>query len=224
MSETRVISTLAGLLLAFPVLVTAANADDIDYEEEPVGALPSGTELTIGAPPYYIAMTGLSAIEDGLTCAPACPDNGTIYHRNFDSGFANIIAIRADPDSGCVDCVPIDLLKIDVAESDPTAGPVTVLILALGAGAPPPFGFVTDGIADGPGGLPDFETVTLPATFVGLDIVTVSSATPGLGIAIDNIEVDGAIPLPALSPIALATLTLFLCITASCVDRKRSHA
>ncbi len=220
MHANAAIATRVAVWIATLVLSSAATAANLDYETEPLGLLPSGTDLAIGVPAYYyVGTTGLSAIEDGVGCAPSCPSNATKYHRNFNSGFGNIILIKAEPGGVCAGCDPFDLLKIDIAESDPSSGPVNVLIVAFGAGAPPPMGFLTDGIADGPGGQPDFQTLTLPATYVNLDAVSLSSATPGLGIAIDNIVVDGAAPVPALSPLALAALALTLVITASAARR-----
>lgn len=62
--------------------------------------------------------------------------------------------------------------------------------------------FTLDQIIDGTGGLPDFQTFLLPATFMNLVSVVFSGSIPAIsnnaGISIDNLNTAAAIPEPSL--------------------------
>ncbi len=57
--------------------------------------------------------------------------------------------------------------------------------------------FQLDGLKDGPGGIPDFQTFVLPPSFTGLSSVVFSGAlvsgAPG-GLSLDNIVVNESVP------------------------------
>ena len=202
---------------AFASTALAAN---VDYEGESVGPVPPGTTLVFEGP-VLVSTFGASDIADGVACAPNCPDNGTKYHLNYQSGFAGLIGFRRQ-----VDCPPncdlVDLYKIDVAEANPGSGPVWLGFIAVGVNAPPTFTFTTDGVADGPGGAADFETVTLPDTFRDMETITIQSLDFGEGFAIDNIIVEPAPPVPALGPFGVGMLALSLCVSAAWFGRARA--
>ena len=198
----------------------AALAANVDYEGESVGPVPPSTTLVFDGP-VYVTTTSATEIADGAACAPNCPDNGTKYHLNYQSGFAGLIGFRRQ-----VDCSPncdlVDLYKIDVAEADPGSGPVSLGFIAVGVNAPPTFTFTTDGVADGVGGAADFETVTLPDTFRNMESIAIQSLDSGVGFAIDNIIVEPEPPVPALGPFGVGMLALSLCVSAAWFWRARA--
>lgn len=196
-------------------LATAAHAANVDYEGEPLGPLLPTTQLVFEGP-LYVQANGESEIVDGGACAPNCPDNGTTYHLSHGQGFGGALTISGDD--------PIDLFSIDVAEPAPGVGSILLLIqpvpAAGGEGAGELLFFDTDGIADGPGGQPDFETLVFPDTWRDLDAVVIVSAAPYLGLGLDNIIVVPEIPpVPSLAPISLGALALALCVSAVWVSR-----
>jgi hypothetical protein len=175
------------------LLATASLAANVDYEGEPLGAVPPNTQLAFPGPIYVQALAD-SEIEDGESCAPNCPDNGTNYQLSHGEGFAGALLITGDADSdACTpNCNLIDLYEIDVAEPSTGTGPISLIFYGSSSvtGESYEFSFLSDGIVDGVGGQTDFETVVLPDTYRDLDSVLIISATPYLGVAIDNIIVD----------------------------------
>ena len=203
---------------------TAALAANVDYEGETLGAVPPNTPLVFDHPLYITALAD-SEVTDGVGCAPNCPDNDTQYQLSYGAGFAGLLAISGEPiPVSCPDCSPFDLFKIDVAEPTPGAGPIGLAFFGTTAdGESLQFDFVSDGIVDGPGGQPDFETVVLPDTFRNLGSVGILVAAPYLGVAIDNIIVEPEIqPAPALAPWGLGALALVLCLSATTLRRSRA--
>jgi hypothetical protein len=199
------------------VFATAALAANIDYEGETVGAVPPSTQLLFDGP-FYVTALDVSEIEDGVACAPNCPDNGTKYQLSHGSGFAGALLITGEPlPLSCEpNCRRFDLFRIDVAEPSPGTGPIGLIFLGSSPDVSLQFDFTTDGIVDGPGGQEDFETVVLPDTFRDLNSVLIISAAPYMGVAIDNIIVEPEIePVPALGPFGLGTLALSLCAGAA---------
>ena len=192
---------------------TAGLAANVDYEGESLGPVPPGTQLVFEGPVFVQALD-TSEIEDGVACAPNCPDNGTKYQLSHGGGFLGSVGIWIDPDLGSCspDCNLFDLFKIDVAEPTLGTGPISLIFL----GGSEPFEFVTDGVVDGVGGQADFETVVLPDTFRDLESVIIISAAPYLGVAIDNIIV---VPEPG----GLAALGSGIAMLAL-LHRRRRHS
>jgi hypothetical protein len=205
------------------VFATAALAANVDYEDQPLGPVTPNVPLVFDHP-LYITALDVSFIEDGVGCAPNCPDNGTQYQLSTGSGFAGFLTIAGDP--SCLECNPFDLFKIDVAEPSPGSGPIGLSFLGTTAtGEPLQFDFVSDGVFDGPGGQPDFETVVLPDTFRDLGNVGILVTAPYLGVAIDNLILEPEVqPVPALAPSSLGMLALGLCVTAIWFGRNRVTA
>jgi hypothetical protein len=205
------------------LFATAAQAANVDYEGETLGPVVPSTPLVFDHPLYITALAE-SDVTDGVGCAPNCPANGTTFQLSYGSGFTGLLTISGEPTPvSCPDCSPFDLFKIDVAEPTRDAGPISLGFLGTTAdGESVQFDFVSDGIVDGPGGQPDFETVVLPDTFRNLGNVGILVATPYLGVAIDNIIVEPIQPVPALAPFGLGALALVLCLTATWFGRARA--
>lgn len=170
------------------LFATAALAANVDYEDEALGAVPPGTPLVFDHPLYITALAE-SDIVDGVGCAPNCPSNGTQFQLSYGAGYAGVLTIIGEV--SCPNCSPFDLFKIDVAEPTLDAGPIGLTFMgATAAGEQLQFNFLSDGIVDGPGSQPDFETVVLPDTFRNLGYVNILVTAPYLGVAIDNIIVE----------------------------------
>jgi len=210
------------LSVGVAVFATAALAANVDYEGETLGPVPPNTPLVFDHPLYITALAE-SDVTDGVACAPNCPDNGTIYQLSYGSGFAGFLTISGDP--SCLECNPFDLFKIDVAEPSPGSGPIGLSFLGTTAtGESLQFDFVSDGVFDGPGGQPDFETVVLPDTFRDLGNVGILVTAPYLGVAIDNIIVEEIQAAPALTPWGLGALVLVLGVSATRFRHTRATA
>jgi len=204
---------------------TAALAGNVDYEDQPLGAVLPNTPLVFDHPLYVQALDD-SDIADGVACAPNCPSNGSKYQLSYGSGFAGAVTISGEPiPVSCdPDCSPFDLFEIDVAEPLPGTGPISLIIYGYPVDAAAlDLAFVTDGIVDGTGGEADFETIVLPDTFRNLSSVVIIAAAPYLGVAIDNIVVEPEIqPAPALAPLGLGVLALAMCASAAWFGRERT--
>lgn len=192
---------------------TAGLAANVDYEGETLGSVTPSTPLEFEGP-IYITALGTSEIEDGAACAPNCPHNDTIYQLSHGAGFAGALTIGADPDAGSCspNCNSFHLFKLDVAEPNTSTGSLSLIIQPIpadGSGADL-FFFDTDGVVDGAGGQPDFETIVFPSTFRDLEAVVIVSAPPYMGVAIDNLIVEPQ-PTPTLTPLGLGALALALC-------------
>ncbi len=196
-------------LVAVVLLCATSARANVDYEDQAVGPLAPGAVLSFDGPLFVISSFAPTEIADGVACAPNCPDNGTKYQKTDTSGVGGGISVQGSLDiPDCApDCNRFDLLSIDVAEPTQSSGPVWVIITPLSTGTPvpPAVGFTTDGVADGPGGAPDFETVTLPGDWRDLEQVVVISGTPGVGFAIDNLITEPA-TVPALGSWGLLAL------------------
>ena len=216
---------IALLSAGVALFATAALAANVDYEDKPLGPVTPNVPLVFDHP-LYITALDVSFVEDGVGCAPNCPDNGTQYQLSTGSGFAGFLTISGEAlPVSCPDCSPFDLYEIDVAEPSPGSGPIGLSFLATTAtGESLQFDFVSDGVFDGPGGQPDFETVVLPDTFRNLGNVGILVTAPYLGVAIDNLILESIQPVPALAPWGLGALTLVLCTSAALFRRTRATA
>jgi hypothetical protein len=113
-------------------------------------------------------------------------------------GFDNVVMIR--PQAGGV----FSLNAIDFGEWLGTNPPTTIQINGVG-GSSPTATFVLDGFTDGPGGAPDFQTLTFDATWSNLTAVTLNGIGGPLDVngrplgsfALDNVVVTTAVPEPA---------------------------
>jgi hypothetical protein len=207
------------------VFATAALAANVDYEDKPLGAVTPNVPLVFDHP-LYITAIDVSSIEDGVACAPNCPDNGTKYQLSLGAGFAGLLTLHGEPlPVSCPDCSPFDLFEIDIAEPSPGAGPISLWFQGVTAsGEALEFGFVSDGVFDGPGGQPDFETVVLPDTFRNLGRVSILVGAPYLGVALDNIVLNEVQAAPALTPCGIGALVLVLGISANPLRQTRATA
>jgi hypothetical protein len=128
----------------------------------------------------------------------------------------------ADIDTCAPSCVPFDLLSIDLAEPTQSSGPVPIGITGhLQSGGTIELGFTTDGIADGPGGVPDFETFTLPPNFRDLVNVFIFTTMPPNGFAVDNLVTEAPV-VPTIGTWGLAALATALAGVGCRLFRTRS--
>ena len=118
------------------------------------------------------------------------------------------VALRRDDDGTEYNRVRrFDVLGIDEPVRDPFAPTDEV----EGGADPikPPKAESTDGIADGPGGAPDFETFTLPASFSDVVSVSIFTTMPPNGFAVDNLVTEAPV-VPTMGTWGLAALATAL--------------
>jgi len=211
--DRKLAPLIEGLTLSILVTVlllgtTSARAD-VDYEDQPVGPV-VGTLSFPG--PIFIRSVLPTEIADGGACAPNCPDNGTKYQKSPNPGVGGALQVyaSADIDTCAPNCVPFDLLSIDLAEPTQSSGPVPIGITGhLQSGGTIELLFTTDGIADGPGGAPDFETYTLPPAFQDVVSVFIFATLPPNGFAVDNLVTEAPV-VPTMGTWGLAALVTAL--------------
>jgi hypothetical protein len=178
MPDRKLVLRIEGLalsaLVTWVLLGSTPAQADVDYEDQSLGPVAPAAVLTFDGP-LSIKSALATEISDGVACVPNCPYNGTQYHKSDFSGVPGTFAVEGSlAGNGCDPaCIPFDLLAIDVAESSPSSGPITVGFLASNGAE---FTFVTDGVADGPGGAPDFEWSRSPG-ISATSIVSSSSRT-----------------------------------------------
>jgi hypothetical protein len=194
-------ATWAIAALSLALWVGQAQATTVTFDSVPSVGNPILTTLTTEG---FTFTSGHFHTIDSPTIASfgGAVDNGTIYIWE-EAGLLGLPITMADAGGQ-----PFSLVSFDGAETflDPAAAaaggyPVANQINVLGnlfGGGIVNTSFALDGIADGAGGIPDFQSFVLPASFTNLASVTFSGAlvtgAPG-GIALDNIN-TGVIPAP----------------------------
>lgn len=181
------------------VAATGAQAAVVDFEDAPVGGLPS-TITSRGL--TFTAAEGAVGVQNGAQCNPQCAQNGTATllfgaPTNTVPQSFNPLTMNAP--------AAFQLLGLDYAEFNGFSDANTLRVTgSLVAGGTVSRLLTLDGVIDGAGGRPDFQTVAFDdafssqlfnsVTFTGLT----SSFAPG-GFALDNIRVNvsGAVPEPA---------------------------
>jgi hypothetical protein len=119
------------------------------------------------------------------------PYNGGAYIQNI--GFPQTLTITS------IDAQPFSVFSVDLAEysTDPPITPVGVTFLGEYLdGSTVDITFTTDGIIDGNGPLPDFETFYFPTSFSGLRKLTLQS-TSFDAYSMDNLQAE-VIPEPSV--------------------------
>ena len=159
-----------------------------------------GVSFSVTNHPYF-------AIYDGGLVGR--PDNGTAY-------LADPIAMRFN----FVNDALFSFNRLDVAEySDVFASPQFVQLFGHKAdNTVVEFDFYTDGIFDGTGPLPDFQTIVLPDSFTDLRWVEFGLNNNTGAIAIDNVNLS-VVPEPSLLAfVALGAASL----TLVCAERRHA--
>ena len=181
---------LALSLAAVPQLAAAAT---ITFDAVPSTGNPIITALTTQG--FDFTSGHFHTID-----VPLAADNGTIYIAEEGGSLGQPITMA--PTGGGV----FSLTAIDVGEplndaSFPNATTFRVVGNLFGGGTVTAL-FSIDGLFDGAGGIMDFQTFLLPATFINLTSVVfdglLATGGPG-GIGLDNIVVNQteAVPEPA---------------------------
>jgi hypothetical protein len=187
-------------VLSLVMWVGQAQATTVTFDSVPSVGNPILTTLTTQG---FTFTSGHFHTIDSPTIASfgGDVDNGTIYISE-EAGALGLPITMAEAGGQ-----PFTLMSFDGAEQFlnaaaaaaggyPNANQINVLGNLFGGGVVNT-SFALDGIADGAGGVPDFQSFALPASFTNLTSVTFSGAlvtgAPG-GIALDNINV--AIPAP----------------------------
>ena len=167
---------------------------------------------------------GFSFVGNSSNCWPACADNGSNY---IWSGSANI-GLREAVNA------TFDLTSFDGAETHmglPSIWAGAIQVTGRYAnGSTVMAQFVLDGINDGPGGLVDFQTFSLPSTFSGLTAVSFTVAGTQYGqFALDNIVLNGSFAslsqkaaVTVSEPGSLGLACAALLLAAAVVFRRRS--
>jgi hypothetical protein len=140
-------------------------------------------------------------------------DRARITRASGDSGGAS-----GPNDEPPVPTEPFTALAIDLSEySAFTDIPTTVTITGVRPdGSTVTASFTTDGVFDGPGGSPDFETFEFPNAFAGVVALDFESPIEGRdAYAFDNVRVE-AVPEP-VAPALVGFVALAL-------GRRRRHA
>lgn len=195
-----VVGAVFGLLV-----VMSARAETITFDSVPSVGNPILTTLTTAG---YTFTSGHFHTMDNPSTASfgGAVDNGTIYISE-EAGALGLPITMAPTGGGTFSLVGFDGAEqfIDSLAAAVGGYPNADLIDVTGylSGGGTVFAsFALDGIKDGLGGAPDFQTFLLPATFAGLDSVVFSGSLygpsilaggPG-GISLDNIVVKAAVP------------------------------
>lgn len=118
------------------------------------------------------------------------PDNGTKY---LGSGGVDLLTFRFDT----VPTTYFNLVSLDLAELFP--GPVTLQVIGYPVMSQAVTNMITtDGIMDGPGGQPDFETFYFGAAFQRVNRIEITTDRWYL----DNVVISG-VPEPSASALVL---------------------
>jgi hypothetical protein len=149
---------------------------------------------------------GLARVGSGLSGAP---DNGSAYLQTT-TGANLVFGFYTSPTTY------FNLVSFDVAEYDTSLpGPVTLHVIGYRAQhAPVVMDFTTDGINDGPGGLPDFQTLYFSSEFIQLSRVEILTDRWSL----DNVVISG---VPEPSACALGLLAAACALGRSWIRRRR---
>lgn len=195
-----------------------AGALVVDFESIPASS--AGTQLgtTVTTQGFtFTQFQGSNRIFSTDSTNPGLAANGTQYILDDTSPGSHFFITES---SGAA----FDLLSFDAAEAFAQPQQQTQNAVGIGLQANQVGGnvlqaqFLLDGVIDGPGGVADFETFTLPATWVNLTSVHIAWASlpnqnPISVFAIDNFNV--IVPEPV-------TATL-ICAGVLILSRRRFH-
>jgi hypothetical protein len=207
---------MARVLLAFPLflllLSAAARSAPVVLDMEGPPIQPPNTSFAINqyfeegfhlrpfgpidtTPPFRLGRTGPGG-------SAFLPQNGGTYLQLGNS--SSLVVSKTDG-------TPFDVLRVDLAEYS-TVFPFPAQIGFRGFQANNSFAdvfFTTDGIIDGAGSLPDFQTFTFPSSFSR--IVRLESLTTTYSL--DNLVVDptSVIPEPSTVFVGISLVSLVAC-------------
>jgi hypothetical protein len=170
--------------MALPLTATAAPVATIDFNSattNAASATQSGFNVT--------ATNGAVTVGGSSWCSPACAYNGTKYFWNYGPD------VTVKSTTGAL----FSLLSFDASESFGGAyfarytAPNIRVTGTLASGGTVTATFTMDGIDDGMGAQIDFQTFTLPTTFIGLNKIVFSGIGGAISYyGIDNIVLGGA--------------------------------
>lgn len=185
----------------------AGSTVTITFDEMPPPGNPPLTELLIGD--FRFASEYFHSVSLPAGGTYDLVDNGTTFIAEASNGLGHPITLTR------IDGAPFSLLAIDLGEgflNDEAAAQegyypsdAIEIVGLLPDGSATSFFEIMDDIMDGPGGVPDFQTTTLPAEFCNVTSVTFyGNGFPGqTSLAIDNVVVGPAIPEPATGALGL---------------------
>jgi hypothetical protein len=187
-------SIFACAVLTIVALCAASSAFAITITFD--GPIPAGGQQSYGNNSFYaeqsfkLTPTGFGMQRNDPNIAgPGWPDNGTIAMSVIITSFP-ILTYDFDE--------PFALLSIDLGEYSTVFADAPVSITVIGTttlGDTLSTTFVTDGLIDGAGPLPDFEHVTFGSQWSNLQSVQFQHDSP---FSMDNIEVAlGVVPEPS---------------------------
>lgn len=193
-------------VVGLTILLTAgaANAVVITFDSVPsngntfVEETPISTQgFLFGSAHYHLvddpSISGLADNGSAVYIAEEGPkSDGTEFGLDITMSMASGGAFTLNGFSGAE-------LFIDPLEPFSNADVIMVSGVLAGGGTVSNF-FLLDGIIDGIGGQPDFQSFLLDATFTDLISVTfsgLSNTAPGGGLALDNFDVTTGVPEPA---------------------------
>lgn len=203
-------------ILLLPLLYTLpAHALVITFNTVPSVGNPVVTVLTTDG--YTFTSGHFHTVDSpGICVFGGCVDNGTIYISE-EAGSLGLPITMARSDGTPFTLNGIDGAEVFIDSAAAIAGGFPNAFTldlegSLSGGGTLSISFALDGLKDGAGGIPDFQTFLLPPTWTGLASVTFSGTfLPGTagGISLDNMVVDEVVPVSEPSSLLLLGFGLF---------------
>jgi hypothetical protein len=211
--KAAALATSLAASLVLPLAATATPVATIDFNSAATNAQ-SATQAGFNV----TGSNGYVTLGGSYWCSPACAYNGSNYFWNYGPD------VTVTSTAGAL----FSLSSFDASESFSLSGmsytaPSIRVTGTLASGGTVSTTFTMDGIDDGMGALTDFQTFTLPTTFVGLNKIVftgVGGTIPYFGI--DNIVLGTGNAVPEPASLGLAGLALMLLASLS-ARRSRSR-
>jgi hypothetical protein len=184
---------VAALVLSWPLAKCQGQGTmQFNFDGQPPGTWVSAGSYSESGMTFWnpYGPQGFARVGSGVSWGP---DNGSAYLQTT-TGANLVFGFYTSPTTY------FNLVSFDVAEYDTSlSGPVTLHVVGYRAQhAPVVMDFTTDGINDGPGGLPDFQTLYFNSEFVQLNRVEILTDR----WSIDNVVISG-VPEPSTGALLL---------------------